>query len=60
MIKSYALEKECSQSWKRLIIYEKERKMSCMEEGMWKLVRKLSKSNLFLLQPEDDSEPSTF
>ena len=61
MDKSYALEiiKECNHAWKELITGEKERKISDMEEGVKKLVRKLSKSNLLSLAP-DDSEPPTF
>jgi inorganic pyrophosphatase len=61
MNKSYALEiiKECNHAWKELITGEKERNISHMEEGVKKLVRKLSKSNLLSLAA-DDSEPPSF
>ena len=61
MDKSYALEiiKECNHAWKELITGEKERKISSMGDDVQKLVRKLSKSNLLSLAP-DDSEPPTF
>jgi len=63
MNKSYALEiiKECNHAWKELITGEKERKITHMEEGVKKLVRKLSKSNLLSFASEDndnDAPPS--
>lgn len=60
MDKAYALDiiKECNQSWKELITGEKERKITHMDEGVQKLVRKLSKSNLLSLC--DDDEAPTF
>lgn len=63
MDKSYALDviKECNHAWKELITGEKERKISSMDEGVQKLVRKLSKSNLLSLAFEDEGEaPPTF
>jgi len=61
MNKTYALEiiKECNHAWKELITGEKERQLSEQDEGVQKLVRKLSKSNLLDLAPESD-EPPTF
>jgi inorganic pyrophosphatase len=62
MDKSYALDiiKECNHSWKELITGEKERKISHLEEGIQKMVRKLSKSNLLSLDVDDDDSPPTF
>lgn len=63
MDKSYALEiiKECNHAWKELITGEKERQMNHVDEGVKKLVRKLSKSNLLSFATEEnDSEPPTF
>ncbi len=62
MDKAYALDiiKECNQSWKELITGEKERKITHMDEGVQKLVRKLSKSNLLSLCDDDDDEAPTF
>lgn len=62
MDKAYALEviKECNHAWKELITGEKERKIEQVEdEGVRKLVRKLSKSNLLDLGGGND-EPPTF
>jgi len=58
--KAYALEiiKECNHAWKELITGEKERKITHMEEGLKKLVRKLSKSNLLSLTVDDDEDLS--
>jgi inorganic pyrophosphatase len=60
MDKAYALDiiKECNQSWKELITGEKERKITHMDEGVQKLVRKLSKSNLLSLCDDDDEAPT--
>lgn len=60
--KSYALEiiKECNHAWKELITGEKERNITNMEEGVKKLVRKLSKSNLLSLAPIDSDDAPTF
>jgi len=62
MNKSYALDiiKECNHAWKELITGEKERKISHMDEGVQKIVRKLSKSNLLSLALEgsDDEAPA--
>ena len=61
MDKAYALEviKECNHAWKELITGEKERKIEQVEdEGVRKLVRKLSKSNLLDLGSADDEAPS--
>ena len=61
MDKAYALEviKECNHAWKELITGEKERKIEEVEdEGVRKLVRKLSKSNLLDLGSADDEAPS--
>lgn len=61
MDKAYALEviKECNHAWKELITGEKERKIEQVEdEGVRKLVRKLSKSNLLDLGNADDGAPS--
>lgn len=63
MDKAYALEviKECNHAWKELITGEKERKIEHVEdEGVRKLVRKLSKSNLLDLGGNGDDEPPTF
>eukprot|EP00557_Chaetoceros_sp_GSL56_P000815 CAMPEP_0176499136 /NCGR_PEP_ID=MMETSP0200_2-20121128/12743_1 /TAXON_ID=947934 /ORGANISM="Chaetoceros sp., Strain GSL56" /LENGTH=286 /DNA_ID=CAMNT_0017897489 /DNA_START=243 /DNA_END=1103 /DNA_ORIENTATION=- len=63
MDKLYALDviKECNHAWKELITGEKERKISGMDEGVQKLVRKLSKSNLLSLAFEDEGDaPPTF
>jgi len=62
MDKSYALEiiKECNHAWKELITGEKERKMEHLDEGVKKLVRKLSKSNLVDLAAYDDDEAPSF
>ena len=63
MDKAYALEviKECNHAWKELITGEKERKIEQVEdEGVRKLVRKLSKSNLLDLGGGDDDEPPAF
>jgi inorganic pyrophosphatase len=58
MNKTYALEiiKECNHAWKELITGEKERKITHMEEGVKKLVRKLSKSNLLDFAHADDGD----
>eukprot|EP00591_Stephanopyxis_turris_P011972 CAMPEP_0195516720 /NCGR_PEP_ID=MMETSP0794_2-20130614/8300_1 /TAXON_ID=515487 /ORGANISM="Stephanopyxis turris, Strain CCMP 815" /LENGTH=290 /DNA_ID=CAMNT_0040645381 /DNA_START=51 /DNA_END=923 /DNA_ORIENTATION=- len=58
--KAYALEiiKECNHAWKDLITGEKERKLKDHEEEVVKLVRKLSKSNLLSLAPDEDDAPS--
>ena len=61
MDKAYALEviKECNHAWKELITGEKERKIEeVQDEGVRKLVRKLSKSNLLDLGSADDEAPS--
>lgn len=60
MDKSYAFEiiKECNHAWKELITGEKERQLVHVEEGISKLVRKLSKSNLLDLGTENDEAPS--
>jgi hypothetical protein len=62
MNKTYALSiiKECNHAWKELITGEKERRITHMDEGVQKLVRKLSKSNLLALAPEEDDEPVHF
>jgi inorganic pyrophosphatase len=62
MDKSYALEiiKECNHAWKELITGEKERKMEHVDDGVKKLVRKLSKSNLVDLAAYDDDEAPSF
>mmetsp|Transcript_37227 Transcript_37227/g.75839 ORF Transcript_37227/g.75839 Transcript_37227/m.75839 type:complete len:148 (-) Transcript_37227:128-571(-) len=63
MDKAYALEviKECNHAWKELITGEKERKIEQVEdEGVRKLVRKLSKSNLLDLGGGDNDEPPAF
>jgi len=56
MNKTYALGviKECNHAWKELITGEKERKLAKHTEEVQKLVRKLSKSNLLDLAPEED------
>lgn len=58
MDKAYALDviKECNHSWKELITGEKERKIKDMDEGVQKMVRKLSKSNLLSLAMDDDDD----
>lgn len=58
MNKTYALEiiKECNHAWKELITGEKERKITHEEEGIQKLVRKLSKSNLLDLGTSEEGE----
>jgi inorganic pyrophosphatase len=55
MNKTYALGiiKECNHAWKDLITGEKERKLEDHTEEVQKLVRKLSKSNLLDLAPEE-------
>jgi inorganic pyrophosphatase len=55
MNKTYALGviKECNHAWKELITGEKERKLAEHTEDVQKLVRKLSKSNLLELAPEE-------
>jgi inorganic pyrophosphatase len=60
MDKSYAYEiiKECNHAWKDLITGEKERKIVHEEEGIQKLVRKLSKSNLLSLSQSVDDAPT--
>lgn len=62
MDKSYALDiiKECNHSWKELITGEKERQITHLEEGVQKMVRKLSKSNLLSFAIDDDNEAPTF
>jgi len=63
MDKAYALEiiKECNHAWKELITGEKERALASQDEGVQKLVRKLSKSNLLSLAlHDDDDEPPGF
>ena len=62
MDKAYALEiiKECNHAWKELITGEKERALASQDEGVQKLVRKLSKSNLLSLALHDDDEPPGF
>ena len=63
MDKAYALEviKECNHAWKELITGEKERKIEeVQDEGVRKLVRKLSKSNLLDLGNADDDEAPAF
>jgi inorganic pyrophosphatase len=60
MDRSYTMQiiKECNQAWKELITGEKERKMQHHDEEVKKLVRKLSKSNLLSLAPEEDEAPT--
>jgi len=60
MNKSYAFEiiKECNHAWKELITGEKERQLVHVEEGISKLVRRLSKSNLLDLGEVDYETPS--
>lgn len=62
MDKSYAFDviKECNQAWKELITGEKERQISNMDDGIQKMVRKLSKSNLLSLAMDGDDEAPTF
>lgn len=62
MDKSYTMQiiKECNQAWKELITGEKERQMVHQDEEVKKLVRKLSKSNLLSLAPEEDDGPPSF
>jgi hypothetical protein len=61
MSKTYALGiiKECNHAWKELITGEKERKLAQHTEEVQKLVRKLSKSNLLELAPEEGQKAST-
>jgi len=58
MNKTYALGviKECNHAWKELITGEKDRKLALHDEEVQKLVRKLSKSNLLELAPEEDKQ----
>lgn len=62
MDKTYALEiiKECNQSWKELITGEKERSLTHQSTEIQKIVRKLSKSNLLSLVPDDDQNAPSF
>ena len=63
MDKAYALEviKESNRAWKDLITGEKERVINNSEdEGVRKLVRKLSKSNLLHLTPASKDGPPIF
>lgn len=63
MDKAYALEviKESNRAWKDLITGEKERVINNSEdEGVRKLVRKLSKSNLLHLAPASKDGPPIF
>eukprot|EP00559_Dactyliosolen_fragilissimus_P009900 CAMPEP_0184855448 /NCGR_PEP_ID=MMETSP0580-20130426/695_1 /TAXON_ID=1118495 /ORGANISM="Dactyliosolen fragilissimus" /LENGTH=312 /DNA_ID=CAMNT_0027349961 /DNA_START=55 /DNA_END=993 /DNA_ORIENTATION=+ len=55
MDKKYAIDiiKECNHAWKELITGEKERELASQDEGVKELVRKLSKSNLLDLAPEE-------
>ncbi len=60
MDKTYAFEiiKECNHAWKELITGEKERQLVHVEEGISKLVRKLSKSNLLDFSNDGDEAPT--
>lgn len=62
MNKAYALDiiKECNHAWKELITGEKERSMVKEEEGVRKMVRKLSKSNLLDFVTDDGDEQPSF
>lgn len=62
MNKSYAFDviKECNHAWKELITGEKERNITHEEEGIKKLVRKLSKSNLLALDTSNSKEAPSF
>ena len=60
MNKTYALGivKECNHAWKELITGEKERKLAQHTDEVQKLVRKLSKSNLFDMAPDEGHNSS--
>mmetsp|Transcript_1945 Transcript_1945/g.2983 ORF Transcript_1945/g.2983 Transcript_1945/m.2983 type:complete len:301 (-) Transcript_1945:142-1044(-) len=60
MNKTYALGivKECNHAWKELITGEKERKLAEHTDEVQKLVRKLSKSNLFDMAPDEGHNSS--
>jgi len=60
MDKAYTMQliKECNFAWKELITGEKERKIEHHDEEVKKLVRKLSKSNLLSLAPDEDDAPT--
>lgn len=59
MNKLYALQiiKECNHAWKDLITGEKERNLDKFDAEVKGLVRKLSKSNLLDLAPDDSEAP---